>query len=67
MINSSNYKSLINDDSAIQVGSVKSVLKCLHSNHPQQIIWTSILLEKIWHNETNATGWQIFLWLQKQN
>ena len=67
MINSSNYKSLINDDSAIQVGSVKSVLKCLHSNHPQQIIWTSILLEKIGHNETNTTGWQIFLWLQKQN
>ena len=38
IINSSNYKSLINDNSAIQLGSVKSVLKRLCSNHPQQII-----------------------------
>ena len=38
IINSSNYKSLINDNSAIQLGSVKSDLKCLRSNHPQQII-----------------------------
>ena len=38
MINSSDYKSLINDNSAIQLGSVKSVLKRLQSNHPQQII-----------------------------
>ena len=29
---------MINDNSAIQLGSVKSALKCLHSNHPQQII-----------------------------
>ena len=36
--NSSNYKSLINDNSAIQLDSVKSVLKRLRSNHPQQII-----------------------------
>ena len=38
IINSSDYKFLINDNSAIQLGSVKSALKCLHSNHPQQII-----------------------------
>ena len=38
IINSSDYKSLINDNSSIQLGSVKSFLKRLHSNHPQQII-----------------------------
>ena len=38
MVNSSDYKSLINDNSAIELGSVKSVLKRLQSNHPQQII-----------------------------
>ena len=38
IFNSSNNKSLINDNLAIQPGIVKSVLKCLHSNHPQQII-----------------------------
>ena len=38
IINSTNYKSLINDNSAIQLGSVVSVLKRLRSNHPQQII-----------------------------
>ena len=38
IIDSSNYKSLINDDSAIQLGNVKSVLKRLCSGHPQQII-----------------------------
>ena len=38
IISSSNYKYLINDNSAIQLGSAKSVLKHLRSNHPQQII-----------------------------
>ena len=38
MVNSSNYKSLVSDNSAIQLGSVKSVLKLLHSNNPQQFI-----------------------------
>ena len=38
IINLSNYKSLINDNSAIQLGSVKSVLKRLRSNHHQQIV-----------------------------
>ena len=38
IINSSNYKSLINDNSAIELGSVKSVLKRLCSNHFQQIV-----------------------------
>ena len=38
IINSSNYKSLINDNSAIELGSVKSVLRRLRSNHPQQVI-----------------------------
>ena len=38
MVNSSNYKSLVNYNSAIQLGSVKSVLKRLHSNNPQQFI-----------------------------
>ena len=38
IINSSNYKSLINDNSVIQLGSAKSVLKRLPSNHTQQII-----------------------------
>ena len=38
IINSSNYKSLINDNSAIQLGSGNSVLKRLCSNHPQQVI-----------------------------
>ena len=38
IINSSDYKSLINENSAIQLGTVKSVLRCLHSNHPQQIV-----------------------------
>ena len=38
IINSSNYKSLINDNSAIELGSVKSVLKRLCSNHLQQIV-----------------------------
>ena len=38
IINSSNYKSLINDNSAIEMGSVKSVLKRLCSNHFQQIV-----------------------------
>ena len=33
IISSSNYKSLVNDSSAIRLGSVKSVLK-----HPQQIL-----------------------------
>ena len=37
IINSSNYKSLLDDNSSIQLGSVKSVLKRLHSNRPQQI------------------------------
>ena len=36
--NSSYYESLINDNLAIQPGFVKSVLKRLRSNHPQQII-----------------------------
>ena len=38
IINSTNYKSLINDNPVIQLGSVVSVLKRLRSNHPQQII-----------------------------
>ena len=38
IINLSNYKSLINDNSAIQFSMVKSVLKSLCSNHPQQFI-----------------------------
>ena len=38
IFNSSNYESLINDNLAIQPGFVKSVLKRLRSNHPQQII-----------------------------
>ena len=38
IINSWNYKSLINHNSATQLGSVKSVLKRLCSNHRQQII-----------------------------
>ena len=38
IISSSQYKSLINDNSAIQLGSAKSVLKRLCSNHPKQII-----------------------------
>ena len=33
-----NYKSSINDNSAVHFGRVKSVLKRLRSNHPQQII-----------------------------
>ena len=37
IINSSNYKSLLDDNSSIQLGSVKSVLKRLRSNRPQQI------------------------------
>ena len=37
IISSSNYKSLINNISAIQHGSVKSVLKHLYSNCSQQI------------------------------
>ena len=38
IINSSNYKSLINENLAIQLGCVKSVLTRLRSNHRQQII-----------------------------
>ena len=38
IFNSSNYESLINDNLATQPGFVKSVLKRLRSNHPQQII-----------------------------
>ena len=38
IFNSSNYESLINDNLAIQPGFVKSVLKRLCSNHPQQIV-----------------------------
>ena len=38
IFNSSNYESLINDNLAIQPGFVKSVLKHLRSNHPQEII-----------------------------
>ena len=38
IINSSDYKSLINDNSSTQLGSVKSFLKRFCSNHPQQII-----------------------------
>ena len=38
VIRSWNYKFLINDNPAIQLGSGKSVLKRLCSNHPQQII-----------------------------
>ena len=37
IINSSNCKSLINDNSAIQLANVKSILKRLCSNHPPQI------------------------------
>ena len=37
IINSSNYKSLLDDNSSIQLGSVKFVLKGLRSNRPQQI------------------------------
>ena len=37
IINLSNYRSLTNDNSAIQLGSVQSVLKRRHSNHYQQI------------------------------
>ena len=36
IINLSNYRSLTNDNSAIQLGSVQSVLKSRHSNHYQQ-------------------------------
>ena len=35
IVSSSNYKSLINDNSAIQLDSVTSVLKHLRLNHPQ--------------------------------
>ena len=38
IISSSNYKSFINDNSSIQLGIFKTALKCLRSNHPQQII-----------------------------
>ena len=38
VIKSSNNKCLIKEKSAIQLGIVKSVLKCLCSNHPEQII-----------------------------
>ena len=38
VISSSKYKSLTDDNSAIPLGGVKSVLKRLPSNHPQQII-----------------------------
>ena len=38
IINLSNYRSLINDNSAVQLCSVRFVLKRRHSNHYQQII-----------------------------
>ena len=38
IISPSNYKSLINYNSAFQLGSVKSVLKSIRSNQPQQVI-----------------------------
>ena len=34
----SNYKSLVNDNSAIKFGNVRSVLKCFCSNYPEQFI-----------------------------
>ena len=38
IISPSDYKSLINYNSAFQLGSVKSVLKSIRSNQPQQVI-----------------------------
>ena len=47
IITSSNYKSLINDNTAIRLGSIKSVLKRLCSNHPQQIIMGHLNINSI--------------------
>ena len=49
IIGSSNYKSLINDNSTIQLGSVGSVLKQLRSNHLQQIVIGHLNISSIWN------------------
>ena len=38
---------MIKNNSAIKLGSVKSVLKCLRSNHPQQIVVGNLNINSI--------------------
>ena len=47
IVRSSNYKYLINDNSAIQFGSVKSILKWVSSNQPQQFVISHLNINSI--------------------